>query len=130
MKRAIQVVLDRKISETEAAERYEVPRTSLQERVKSVKQGQKIILKPTLGRLHQTFSPEYEKQLCQHFIDLHNGLMPLTISKFLRFAYDLTEKVVPTVGLIRKRGCQGKTSFWLSRREIQIWRCELLRRQA
>jgi hypothetical protein len=44
MKRAIQYVLDRKMSERAAAERYEVPGTSLQDRVKTVKQGQQIIL--------------------------------------------------------------------------------------
>jgi len=49
MKRAIQDVLDRKMSERAAAERYDVPHTSLQNCVKAVKQGQQIILKPILG---------------------------------------------------------------------------------
>jgi hypothetical protein len=40
MKSAIQDVLDRKMSEGAAAERYEVLCTSLQDRVKAVKQGQ------------------------------------------------------------------------------------------
>ena len=44
MKRAIQDVLDREMSERVAAKRYEVPRTSLQDRVKAVKQGQKLFL--------------------------------------------------------------------------------------
>ena len=70
MKRAIQDVLDRKMSERAAAERYEVPRTSLQDSVKAVKQGQQIILKPILGRFQQTFTPEYERQLCQHVLSL------------------------------------------------------------
>jgi len=90
MKRAIQDVLDRKMSERAAAERYEVPYTSLQDRVKAVKQGQQIIFKQILGRFQQIFTPEYERQLCQHVIDLDNRLMPLTRSEFLRFAYDLT----------------------------------------
>jgi hypothetical protein len=50
MKRAIQDVLDHKMSERMAAERYKVPRTSLQDHVKAAKQGQQIILKPILGR--------------------------------------------------------------------------------
>jgi len=37
MKRAIQDVLDRKMCERAAAVRYEVPRSSLQDRVKAVK---------------------------------------------------------------------------------------------
>jgi hypothetical protein len=93
MKRAIQDVLDRKMSERAAAERYQVLRTSLQDRVKAVKQGQQIILNPILGRFQQTFTtPEYERQLYQHVTDLHNRLMPLTRSEFLRFPYDLAEK--------------------------------------
>jgi transposase-like protein len=86
MKRAIQDCLDRKVSERGSAERYEVLRTSLQDRVKAVKQGQQIILKPILGPFQQTFTREYERQLCQHVIDLDNRLMPLTRSEFLRFA--------------------------------------------
>jgi len=92
MKRAIQDVLDREMSERAAAKSYEVPRTSLQDRVKAVKQGQNVILKPLLGRFQQIFTPEYERQLCQHVIDLDNRLMPLTRSEFLRLAYDLAEK--------------------------------------
>jgi transcriptional regulator with PAS, ATPase and Fis domain len=39
MKREIQDVLDREMSERAAAKRYEVPRTSLQDRVKAVKRS-------------------------------------------------------------------------------------------
>jgi len=92
MKRATQDVLDFKMSETAAAERYEIPRTSLQNRVKAVKQCQQIILKPILGRFQQTFTPEYERKLCQRVIDLDSRLVSLTRSEFLRFAYDLAEK--------------------------------------
>jgi len=90
-KRAIQDVLDHKMSERAAAKRYKVPRTSLQDRVKVVKYGQQFILKPILGHFQQTFTPEYERQLCQHIIDLDNRLMRLTRSEFLRFAYYLAE---------------------------------------
>ena len=44
-----------------------------------------------MGRFQQTFTPEYERQLCQHVIELDIRLMPLTRSEFLRFAYDLAE---------------------------------------
>jgi hypothetical protein len=44
MKRAIQDVLDHEMSERAAAKRYEIPRTSFQDRVKAVKQGQKLFL--------------------------------------------------------------------------------------
>ena len=91
-KRAIQNVLDRKMFERAAVERYEVPSTSLQDRVKAIKQGQQIILKSILGRFQQRFTPEYKRQLFQHVIDLDNRLMPLTRSDFLRFVYDLTGK--------------------------------------
>ena len=122
MKRAVQDVLDRVMSKRVATKRYEVPRTSLQDPVKAVKQGQKVIFKPILGCFQQTFTPEYERQLCQHVIDLNNRLMPLTRNEFLRLTYDLAEKVISIISLIRKRGWLGKILFWLSRREIQIWR--------
>jgi len=71
------------MSERATAERYEVPRTALQDRFKAVKQG----LKPTLGRFQQTFTPEYERQLSACYLTCR--LMPLTRSEILRFAYDL-----------------------------------------
>ena len=98
------------------------PGTSLQDRVKAVKQGQKVILKPILGRFQQTFTPEYERQLCQHVIDLDNRLMPLTRSEFLRLAYDLAEKSNIDHRFNKEKRTAGKDFFWLSRREIQIWR--------
>lgn len=90
MKRAIQEILERNSS---AADRYQVPRTSLQDRVKAIRQGHQIILKPKLGRFQQTFTPEFERQLCEHVINLDNRLMPLTRSKFLRLAFNLAEKI-------------------------------------
>ncbi|KAF2882665.1 hypothetical protein ILUMI_23508 [Ignelater luminosus] len=49
MKKAIQDVLDRTFSERAAADRYQVPRTSLQDRIKAIKQGHQITLKTKLG---------------------------------------------------------------------------------
>jgi len=111
MTRAIQYVLDRKMSERAAAERYEVPRISLQDRVKTVKHGQQIILKPILGRFQQTFTPECERQLCQHVIELDNRLMPLTRSEFLRFAYDLAEKISIDHKFNKEKRMTGKDFF-------------------
>jgi len=91
-KRAIQDVLDRKMSQTAAAERHEAPRNSLQDRVNAVKQCQQIIRKPILGRFQQTFAAEYKRQLCRHVTGLDNRLIPLTTSAFLCFAYDLAGK--------------------------------------
>ena len=51
MKRAIQDVFDCKMPERAAAGRHEVPRTSLQDRVKAVKQGRQIILNPLAPEL-------------------------------------------------------------------------------
>ena len=121
MKRAIQDVLDREMSEKAAAKIYEVPRTSLQDRMKDVKQGQKVILKPTLDRFQQTFTPDYERQLCQHVIDHDNRLMPLTRSEFLRLAYDLAEKSNIDHRFNKEKWTAAKDLFWLSRKEIQLW---------
>jgi hypothetical protein len=111
MKRAVQDILDCKMSERAAAERHEVPRTSLQDHVKAVKQGQQIILKPVLGCFQQTFTPEYARQLCQHVIDLDNHFMPLTISEFLRFPYDLAEKSNIDHRFNKEKSMAGKDFF-------------------
>ena len=97
------------MSETAAAKRYEVPRTSLQDHVKALKQGQKVILKPILGRFQQTLTPQYERQLCQHVIDLDNHLMPLTRSEFLRLVYDLAEK--SNIRFNKEKRTAGKDFF-------------------
>ena len=110
-KRAIQDVLDRKMSERAAAERYEVPRTSLQDRVKAIEQGQQIIPKSILGCFQQTFTPEYERQLFQHVIDLDIRLMPLTRSDFLRFAYDLKGKSSRGHRFNKEKRMAGKDLF-------------------
>ena len=73
-KRAIQDVIDCTMSERAAADKYEVPRTSLQDRVTAIKQGRQIILKPILGCFQQTFTPEYERQLFQHVTDIDDCL--------------------------------------------------------
>ena len=99
------------MSERATAERYEFPRTSLQDRVKAVKQGQQIILKPILGRFQQTFTPEYERQLCQQVIDLDKCLMPLTRIEFLLFTYDLTEKSSIDHRLNKEKRMAGKDFF-------------------
>jgi len=98
------------MSEKAAAERYEVPRTSLQDRVKAVKQGQQIIFKKILGHFQQTFTPEYERQLCRHVIDLDNRLMPLT-SEFLCSAYNLAEKSNINHSFNREKRMAGKDFF-------------------
>ncbi|KAF2882926.1 hypothetical protein ILUMI_23249, partial [Ignelater luminosus] len=51
-------LLDRKCSEGAAADRYQVLRTSLQDRIKAIKQGDQITLKPKLGRFQQTFNKD------------------------------------------------------------------------
>ncbi|XP_071635524.1 uncharacterized protein [Temnothorax longispinosus] len=111
MKRAIQEVLERKSSQRVAADRYHVPRTSLQDRVKAIKQGHQINLKPKLGRFQQTFTPEFARQLCEHVIDLDNRLMPLTRSEFLRFAFDLAEKIKIPHRFNKEKRMAGKDFF-------------------
>jgi hypothetical protein len=111
MKRAIQEVLERKSSQRAAADRYQVPCTSLQDRVEAIKQGHQINLKPKLGRFQQTFTPEFERQLCEHVIDLDNRLMPLTRSEFLRLAFDLAEKIKIPHRFNKEKRMAGKDFF-------------------
>ena len=92
MKRAIKDVLNRKMSENTAAERYEFPCTSLKYRVKAVTQCQHIILKPIQAVFNKHVLLNMKVNCVRTLIDLDKRLMPLTRSECLRFAYDLTEK--------------------------------------
>ncbi|CAH1975089.1 unnamed protein product [Acanthoscelides obtectus] len=76
-KQAIQSVKEKKFSLREAADRYVVPRSTLNK-------GQQVNLVPKLGRFENTFSEDH----LQNVKDLDNRLMP-----FLRLAFQFAERL-------------------------------------
>lgn len=89
LKVAIEKVISKKMSLREAASRYSIPTTTLYDKLKLIKEEKEVELKPILGRITKTFSPEYENILETHIKDLADRCMPLTKKEFLKLAFDL-----------------------------------------
>ncbi|XP_072401149.1 uncharacterized protein [Diabrotica undecimpunctata] len=77
MRKAVEKVLNNEMSARQAAERYQIPQTTLNDRVSAIKNNKEISIEPVMGRFHNTFSPEHEETLATHVKDLANRLMPL-----------------------------------------------------
>ncbi|KAL3285304.1 hypothetical protein HHI36_019413 [Cryptolaemus montrouzieri] len=84
MERAIRSAQERNLSIRRAAERYGVPRSTLQDKIKAIGNGEETEFKPKLGRLEHTFSNDQALQLHEYVIDLDNRLMPLTKAESLK----------------------------------------------
>lgn len=91
MHHAVDKVLSGKMTLRMAADRYQVPRSTLNDRVCHIKQNKEICFKPMMGRFERTFSPEQEKILVEHVKDLANRLMPLNKTEFLNLVFKLAE---------------------------------------
>lgn len=87
MHKAVQKVLSNEISARRAAELYQVPRTTLNDRISAIKNSKEVSIKPVMGRFHKTFSSEHEEILAEHVKDLANRLMPLNKQEFKSVEY-------------------------------------------
>lgn len=89
MKSAIQDIIEKEISVRVAAEKYNVPRTTLRRKIRILGTQPEVEMKPQLGNFKPTFKEEYENQLVKHMKDLDARLMPLSRSEFLKLSFDL-----------------------------------------
>jgi len=112
MKEAIKCVSEGKLSIRLAAERYNVPKSSLHDRVRAVKNCKEVILQPKLGRFDCTFSDHHAMQLFNHVKELDNRLMPLTRVEFLKLAFDFAEKLKIPHRFNKEKGIAGKDFFY------------------
>ncbi|CAG4950407.1 unnamed protein product [Parnassius apollo] len=78
MKEAVKNVMEGKLSVRQAADRFDVPRSSLHDRLKVLKSGKEVAFYPKLGRFETTFSKNFFMQLYEHVKELDNRLMPLS----------------------------------------------------
>lgn len=72
MHTAVKMVLSKQMSSRQASDKYEVPRTTLDDRIRAIKNKKEVSIKPVMGRFHKTFSPEHEQVLAEHVKDLAN----------------------------------------------------------
>lgn len=112
MKKAIKCVSEGKLSVRLAAKRYNVPRSSLHDRVKAVNSNKEVILQPKLGRFDCTFPEHHAMQLYNHVKELDNRLMPLTRVEFLKLAFDFAENLKIPHRFNKEKGMAGKDFFY------------------
>ncbi|CAK9811097.1 hypothetical protein ANTPLA_LOCUS6844 [Anthophora plagiata] len=82
MKQAVMYVLDGKLTLKCATEKYNVPRSTLHDKIKLLKSGKEIIFKPKLGRYEDTFDEKFPHELYNHIKKMDDRLMPLTKMEF------------------------------------------------
>lgn len=111
MKLAVQDVLENKISVRASAERHNVPRNTLQRKIRSVETESQVEMKPQLGRFKPTFDNLYENELVKHMKELDARLMPLSRNEFLKLAYDLAESLKLPHRFNREKRMAGKDFF-------------------
>ena len=90
---ATKLVLQEKKSIREAALLTNIPRTTLQDKIRDIKLGKEIETTPQLGRFKCTFPETLETKLAEYVLILENRLMPLTREEFLKLAFDLAKKL-------------------------------------
>lgn len=112
MHKAVEKVLSNKMSARQAADRYQVPRSTLNDRISAIKNNKEMSIKPVMGRFHNTFSPEHEEVLAEHVKDLANRLMPLNKQEFLRLAFQLAEKLKIPHQFNKEKRSAGKNYYY------------------
>lgn len=93
LKLAIEKVMNLKMTIREASVRFGVPKSTLFDKIKLLKQGKEVEFRPVMGRFRKTFSDEYEHLLESHIKDFADRCMPLSKNEFLKHSYDLAEKL-------------------------------------
>ena len=112
MEEAIKSVVEQKLSIRQAAERYDVPKSSIHDRLKVLKSGREVTYYPKLGRFEVTFSEDVSKQLYEHIKQLDDRLMPLTRKEFLKLAFDLAESLKIPHRFNKEKGMAGKDFYY------------------
>jgi transposase len=112
MKKAMESVLVAKMSVREAADRFNLPKSSLQDRISKIRKGSEVHVPPKLGRFERTFTVEYEEELANHIKSLDDRLMPLTRQEFLKLAFSLAEELKVPHRFNKEKGVAGKDFYY------------------
>lgn len=109
---AIDKILSKELSLGVASLRYNIPKSTLHDKVSALKRGEEVTLQPKIGRFTNTFSPEYEQVLVNHVKDLSNRCMPLAKKEFLQLAFDLAESLKIPHRFNKDKGIAGKHFYY------------------
>lgn len=88
---AIKAVLEDEMKIRRAAEEFNVPKSTLHDRVAAIRRGREIKIEPKLGRFDCTFNDRQENDLINFLIDMDQRLMPLSKREFLRLVYQYAQ---------------------------------------
>lgn len=93
MKRALQAVFDRGMGYYKVAQTYQVPKSTLQDRVNKFRQNNDLVASTCkgLGRLKPVFTNSQEQSLANHMLLMEQRLFGLTYKNLHRLAFQLAE---------------------------------------
>lgn len=112
---AISKVMNNTMSIREASRRFQVPKSTLADKLKLLKSGKEISAYHGLdnkGRFQRTFNNEQEEELHMYVKKLDNELMPLNKDEFLRLAFQLAEKLKIKHRFNKEKKMAGKDFYY------------------
>lgn len=112
---AVNKVRNKEMSIREASTRFNVPRSTLGDRIKALKGGKEVPLKACTsnsGTYHRTFTDEQEADLHNHIKSLDSQLMPLNKNEFLRIVYQFADKLKIDHHFNKKKMMAGKDFYY------------------
>ena len=77
MKMAVEKVMCGEMGIREAAHHFEVPKSTLSDRMKTLKGDLQVDISPQLGLFKKTFPDELESHLIDYLKDLDNKMIPM-----------------------------------------------------
>ena len=95
MRQAVEEVLEGRMGYLKASKEYEVPRTTIEARVKKIKQGvlnREDSAKKGLGRHKPVFSPAQEEELVEHILSMESRLFGSTLDALRGLAFELADR--------------------------------------
>ncbi|KAG5869592.1 hypothetical protein JTB14_014721 [Gonioctena quinquepunctata] len=95
MRQAVEEVLKGRMGHIKASRDYEVPRTTIEARVKKIKHGvlnREDSAQKELGRHKPVFSPAQEKELVEYILCMESRLFGSTLDELKSLAFELAER--------------------------------------
>jgi hypothetical protein len=121
LKKAMESVLLAKMSVTEDAGQFKLPRTSLLDRISKIRKGSRVQILPKLGRYEETFTVNYEEELGNHIKDSDDRLMPLPHHKCPKIAFSLVEELNTPHKFSKVKGMASKDFYYdFMKRYLQL----------
>ncbi|KMQ82951.1 pogo transposable element with krab domain-like protein [Lasius niger] len=110
MNAALKLLLENKMTQRQAAETFNVSKTTLGNQFRAIQAGKTVNLTPQMGKFKRTFCEELEKQLVSYVKD--QDAMPFSKKEFLKFAYDLAKHLNLPHQFKKEKKTAGKQFYY------------------